>query len=215
MPGVSGEFYTQSHHGRILALMLVQAFKVERQASRKLLQKINAFLEEITIVNHVLKQQVQVLMGLRQSLDPATFKTPSIARKLRYNFECKGIDKIVQTIQEQLRYCEELHKRATLLSEQNVQLVETLQDNINKAVFIFTVVTITFLPMGFVAGYFGMNLAGISGTARQASDFWFIAIPVTFGVLVMGSIVALKGEEVFFAVEGIPRRLKGLLSDRE
>ena len=166
-------------------------------------------------MNDVLKQQIGVLTGLRQSLNPAKFKTPSIARKLRYNFECKGIDKIVTTIQEQLRYCEELHERAKLLSEQNVQLVETLQDNINKAIFIFTLVTIIFLPLGFIAGYFGMNLAGIAGTTRPASDFWFIAIPVTVGIVIICSIVALKGEEVFFGIEGIPRLLTGLLSDRE
>ena len=215
MPGVSGTTCTLPRHSKFLVLTLLQAFKVERQASRKLLQKINAFLEEIAIVNDVLKQQIRVLVGLRKSLNPVMFKTPSIARKLRYNFECKGIDKIVTTIQEQLRYCEELHERAKLLSEQNVQLVETLQDNINKAIFIFTLVTIIFLPLGFIAGYFGMNLAGITGTTRPASDFWFIAIPVTVGIVVICSIVAFKGEEVFFAVEGIPRLLTGLLSDRE
>lgn len=113
--------------------------KVEYEASRRLLQKINAFQEEIIIVNDVLKQQTNVLLGLKQALDPATFKTPSIARSLRYKYECAGINTILLTIEEKLRNCSELRDRAKRLADQNVQLVETLQDDNSKAIFIFTV----------------------------------------------------------------------------
>lgn len=117
---------------------VMQAMKVEHEASRRLLQNINAFQEEVTIVNDVLKQQTKVLLGLKQALNPATFKTPSIARSLRYRYESEGIDTILLTIAEKLRNCSELRDRAQTLAHQNVQLVETLQDDNSKAIFIFT-----------------------------------------------------------------------------
>ena len=126
--------------------------KVEHEASRRLLQKINIFQEEVTIVKDVLQQQHSVLSSLRTSLDPVTFRTPSISRKLRYKFEFKAIDNILTTIQEQSKNCDELLERAKQLAVQDVQLVETFQDDNSKAVFVFTIVTVLFLPMSFVAG---------------------------------------------------------------
>lgn len=117
--------------------------KVETQASRRLLQKINAFQEEVNIVNDVLKHQADVLLGLKQALDPVTFKTPSIARSLRYKFESEGIDTVLLTIREKLRNCSELRDRAKSLANQNVQLVETLQDDNSKAIFIFTMYVVS------------------------------------------------------------------------
>ena len=111
---------------------------MEYEASRRLLQKINAFEEEVTILNDVLKQQTRVLQGLKQKLNPATFKTPSIARSLRYRYESEGIDTILLSIAEKLRNCSELRDRAKSLAHQNVQLVETMQDDNSKAIFIFT-----------------------------------------------------------------------------
>ncbi|CAD6592999.1 MAG: hypothetical protein ASARMPRED_006874 [Alectoria sarmentosa] len=139
------------------------ALDVKYEASRRLLQQINEFKEEVAIVHNVLKQQDSVLMKLRSSLDPKEFRTPSITRRLRFEYECKDIDEIVKSIREQQQSCSELADRAKLLAIQNVELVETLQDDNSKAIFIFTMVTVLFLPLSFVAGFFGMNVVGIAG----------------------------------------------------
>ena len=187
--------------------MPLQTLKVKNEASRRLLQILNGFQEEITIVKDVLKEQNNVLSGLRASLDPKTFRTPSITRKLRYNFECKAIDKILIKIREQMKNCDELLSRAKSLAIQNVQLVETFQDDNSKAIFVFTIVTVLFLPMSFVASFFGMNVVGISATTTTLKHFWVISLPLTFGIVIPCTIVALKGEEVYF---GIARMFRGL-----
>ena len=158
----------------------------------------------------MLKKQDKVLSGLRASLDPKSFSTPSITRKLRYNFECKAIDKISTKIDEQMKNCDELMKRAESLSVQNVQLVETFQDDNSKAIFVFTIVTVLFLPMSFVSSYFGMNVVGLSATTTPLKDFWVAALPLTFGIVIPCTIVALKGEDVYFGIARIYRRLKRL-----
>lgn len=164
------------------------------------------------IVKDVLKEQDNVLSGLRASLNPKTFRTPSITRKLRYNFECKAIDGILIKIREQMKNCDELTSRAKSLAIQNVQLVETFQDDNSKAIFVFTIVTVLFLPMSFVASFFGMNVVGISATTTTLKHFWVIALPLTFGIVIPCTVVALKGEEAYFGVARMFRGLKWLWS---
>ena len=193
-----------------LTYRLLQALKVKHEASRRLLQRLNDFREEVTVVKDILKEQDNVLSGLRASLDPETFATPSITRKLRYKFECKAIDTILIRIREQLKNCDELIERANSHAIQNVQLVETFQDDNSKAIFVFTMVTILFLPMSFVAGFFGMNVIGISADKTTLGHFWTISLSLTFGIVIPCTVVALKGEDVFFGVARVYRALKRL-----
>lgn len=181
------------------------------EASRRLLQKINEFKEEIAIVHNVLKQQDTVLTKFRSSLDPKEFRTPSITRRLRFEYECKDIDEIMQSIRDQQTSCTELADRAKLLAIQNVELVETLQDDNSKAIFIFTMVTVLFLPLSFVAGFFGMNVVGISGTTSTVSHYWEIALPLTFGLIILCVVVGVKGEDTYFAFARIWRHMKRVL----
>ena len=184
---------------------------VKYEASRRLLQKINEFKEEVAIIYNVLKQQDSVLNKLRLSLDPKEFRTPSITRRLRFEYECKDIDEILQSIKAQQQSCAELADRARLLAIQNVELVETLQDDNSKAIFIFTMVTVLFLPLSFVAGFFGMNVVGISATTSTVSHFWEIALPLTFGVVILCGVVGVKGEDTYFAFARIWRHTKRIL----
>ena len=190
-----------------LTFRSLQALKVKYEASRRLLQRLNGFREEVTVVKDVLTEQGNVLSGLQTSLNPKTFTTPSITRKLRYDFERKALDTILIRIREQLKNCDELIERANSHAVQNVQLVETFQDDNSKAIFVFTMVTILFLPMSFVAGFFGMNVIGISADKTTLGHFWTISLSLTFGIVIPCTVVALKGEDVFFGVARVYRAL--------
>lgn len=188
-----------------------QALKVKRRASRRLLQGINAFEEEVAIVNDILVQQEKVLQAFRGYLEPSSFKRPSTARKLRFEFEKKGIERILTSIREQLRNCTELRERARVLAVQDVHLVETLQDDNNRAIFIFTFVTVLFLPLSFVAGFFGMNVVGISGTTSTTHHFWAIAAPVTAVIMVLCATVVFFGERIRFAAADLFRSCRNMV----
>ena len=194
---------------------LWQALKVRNEASRRLLQKLNGFKEEVTIIKDVLKEQHNVLSSLRASLDPKSLNTPSITRKLRFNFECKAIDKILTRIQEKITSCDELLERAEIHTIQNVQLVETFQDDNSKAILAFSLATILFLPMSFVTGFFGMNVIGISNTTTTLRQFFTLLVPLTvitaFGV----TAVAFKAEDVFFGIARTYRDTRKLWSSEK
>ena len=94
---------------------------------------------------------------------------------------------------ERIIDCTELQRRANRLADQNVKLVETYQDDNNKTLLIFTVVTVTFLPLSFVTGFFGMNVQGINPTTSTVKHFWVIAIPISVGVVIIALILANWG----------------------
>ena len=166
---------------------------------------INAFEEEVVAVHSVLIQQQRVLIKFRDNLDPKTFDTPSTARYMRFDYERKGIERVLMILRDQLKNCKELQSRAEVLAIQNVHLVETLQDDNGRAIFIFTFITILFLPLSFVAGFFGMNLQGINGTSYGASLFWKIAVPVTGAIMLLCFAVIIWGERMWFGLASMPR----------
>ena len=149
-------------------------------------------------------QQLKVLIDFRQCLNPAKITRPTTLRNMRFKFEERGIERILTHINEQRRYCSELSERAKVLENQNVRLVETLADDNNRAILVFTFITIFFLPLSFVASYFGMNVAGISQTNSTPSHFWVIGAPLTGGILIICLIFVLKGEDTWFFIKDLP-----------
>lgn len=63
-----------------------------------------------------------------------------------------------------------------------------VNDSQNRAIFVFTGVTIVFLPLSFFTSYYGMNLAGIVGTSKTETFFWELCGTAAFLIVL---IVAL------------------------
>ena len=163
------------------------------------------------IVDGILLQQHKVLTEFRTCLDPVEFKRPTIARRMRFRFEKSGIERVLARVVDQRRYCKELCDRARVLENQNVRLVETLADDNSRAIFIFTFITILFLPLSFVATFFGMNVVGINPTTSTTSHFWAIGAPLTGGILLLCMIFVFKGEDVWFFFTDLPTNFARLL----
>lgn len=159
---------------------------------------INAFEEEVAIVHGILLQQRRVLAEFLGYLNPSSVDTPSTARKIRFDFEKKQIERVLLTLREQSKSCAELQKRAKVLAMQNVQLIETLQDDNSKAIFIFTFITVLFLPLNFVAGFFPMNLH--MDASHNTSLFWKIAVPVTGAIMLLCFAVSRWNERMWFGI---------------
>lgn len=61
----------------------------------------------------------------------------------------------------------------------------------SKSIFIFTAITIIFLPLSFFTSYFGMNLTDIARTVHTSTYFWEMAGPVSI-IIVIAIFVVMK-----------------------
>jgi Mg2+ and Co2+ transporter CorA len=82
----------------------------------------------------------------------------------------------------------------------------------NESMKQLTIVTIIFLPMSFLTGYFGMNFTNFPSIHHEESYFWTIALPVAFAVVVFMTRDMLKWYFVRLVQRrGISRSRKGRL----
>lgn len=61
-----------------------------------------------------------------------------------------------------------------------------------KAIFVFTTVTIIFLPLSFFTSYFGMNLKGIVGTDYTEVYFWKVGGSVSITIILIVCLLAFS-----------------------
>jgi Mg2+ and Co2+ transporter CorA len=62
-------------------------------------------------------------------------------------------------------------------------MIEVRKESNSKAIIIFTIVTVVFLPLSFVTSYLGMNSVDIREGTFNQSLFWMIAIPSAAGLI--------------------------------
>jgi hypothetical protein len=79
--------------------------------------------------------------------------------------------------------------RATV--DKILEVIEIEKDDQDRAILVFTVVTIIFLPLSFLTSYFSMNTdinsGGWDGIQKK---FWSISVAMTFGLAVVFSVMA-------------------------
>jgi Mg2+ and Co2+ transporter CorA len=164
---------------------------VEDGPSRRLLQELNNYTEEVGIILQVKKEQCEVLSALRETLNPASYTKVDPLRHMQFRREEKFINDLILDILKQLQDYDELRKRALRLTIENVQLVETEQDENSTAILLFTIVTIIFLPLTFVTAFFGMDLV-MRSTGSSTTHFWVVAGPLTAGVAIFCGIIKYR-----------------------
>lgn len=68
-----------------------------------------------------------------------------------------------------------------------------LAESNNRAILVFTIVTIVFLPLSFFTSYFGMNLQGIVDTNRTERYFWTVCGTIT--IFIVGTTIVFGFKE--------------------
>jgi hypothetical protein len=88
-----------------------------------------------------------------------------------------------------------LKVKAKSLKGQVKQTIEILEEDHGKAIRVFTIVTLFFLPLSFVSSFMGMNTTDIRDTKFSQRIFWMTAIPITVAVLGLAFVYGYKGDE--------------------
>ncbi|EXJ77944.1 hypothetical protein A1O3_09103 [Capronia epimyces CBS 606.96] len=172
-------------------------FEVENHPRRRLLQEIRMLETEVLAVSDSRRDCDNILHDLGTMLDPQGFKkTTTTRRTLYHKFEWELLSKTWRDEQQARREVGHLMAEIPQLCSQLTQAVEIQQEDHGKAILVFTIVTIVFLPMSFVTGFMGMNTADMRNLESGQWVFWAAAMPLTFVVVACTVWIGYHGESL-------------------
>ncbi|KAG9197511.1 hypothetical protein G6514_001505 [Epicoccum nigrum] len=171
-------------------------FQVNHRPSKRLLRSINLLQEELAALQEVNYQQVKLVTNYISVLDDMTYKSDIPSRRAMFPYErlllqsCQ--DFLGMTAQE-YRY---LLARCGPLSDSTKQSLEITEEDHGKAIMVFTIVTVIFLPLSFVTSFLGMNTTDIRDMGSSSSLFWSIAIPLTAITMASVLYIGYNGDDL-------------------
>lgn len=92
------------------------------------------------------------------------------------------------------------------LSNLTRHAIEIQQEDHGKAILVFTIVTIVFLPLSFVTSLLGMNTKDIRNLNNTQWLFWAISIPLTIVTMLVALVIGYKGDAIREKVRNFVRQ---------
>ncbi|KAH6642330.1 hypothetical protein C7974DRAFT_420630 [Boeremia exigua] len=184
-------------------------FQVNHRPGKRLLRSINLLQEEIAALLEVNTQQSRLISNYMSVLDDTTFEKDIPSRRAMFPHERM----LLQSCQDNLRMTDQEYRymlaRCGPLSDSTKQSLEINEEDHGKAILVFTVVTVIFLPLSFVTSFLGMNTTDIRDMGSSSTLFWAIAIPLT--AVTMGSVmyIGYNGDDLRDACSSVYRTVTG------
>ncbi|KAF2457630.1 hypothetical protein BDY21DRAFT_30142 [Lineolata rhizophorae] len=172
-------------------------FQVNHRPRKRLLRDINLLQEEYNALDQVVEWQRAAARDYVTVLDDASYRNASKGkRKLLFPFEQNLGNSTCKYLKIDHEEYEEMTSRLPPMSDKTKQSTEINEEDHGKAILVFTVVTIIFLPLSFLTSYFGMNTSDIRDMDSRQSLFWAVAIPLTVGVMAIILLLAYNGDDL-------------------
>lgn len=149
-----------------------------------MLREVYLWKEEIKVIASVREQQRHAFEAFKEVLDSSSYRITNQVRIEAFEeLEGHNIGNwIGRGWKRDLDYLRELNEEADKLAKTLLHNISIIEEGNSKAILIFTLVTIIFLPLSFVSSVFGMNTVDIRDMASTQTLFWAIALPVTAAV---------------------------------
>lgn len=193
-------------------------YRLHRSPSTKLVMDLLQVQEELNIVISIMEQQLDVVTKVQDSLNqsdtlpspqspirPHNLQTPGLPaapilpsdratyRQLSFSRLTDPSAQLLENLQREYADLVDLRENSNALINRTIQLVNIRLEDHGKAILVFTIVTIIFLPLSFVTSFFGQNFADIRDMDRTQGLFWIVACSLTAGTV---------GFSLFFAFYG-------------
>jgi hypothetical protein len=136
-------------------------------------------------------------------LDDATYEKDVPSRRANFQLERVLLQSCAEQLASSLSEINDLIRRCGPLSDSTKQSLEINEEDHGKAIMVFTVVTIIFLPLSFVTSFFGMNTNDIRDMASGQSLFWAVAIPLTAVTMGAAMFISYNGDNLRDGVASI------------
>lgn len=122
-------------------------FQANRRPQRRVFLDIHALEEELTALRVVVSSQGRLLINLRKLLSPNSFRVTNTTRQGLFKVESKYIDAQIRKLRARDEDLKTLQWKSQALKEQVKQTIEVLEEGHGKAIRVFTIVTLFFLPL--------------------------------------------------------------------
>ena len=184
---------------------LLQRFQAGRRPKKQALRDLYLMEEELELVEAVHESQRLALKAYGKVIDYRSYR---ITDRERFQTNEK-IEKPMLNVclVENPLPC--LHYNNKDLQDQISKTTQVLRYNIEiaeegntKAIRVFTLVTIIFLPLSFISSVFGMNTVDIRDTNNTQGVFWIIAIPITALIGGLSLLIAYRGTQMWSWLRG-------------
>ncbi|TQN64374.1 hypothetical protein CSHISOI_11048 [Colletotrichum shisoi] len=162
------------------------------------------FTEDLEALRTVVASQQHLLRSYQKLYSPLSFRARTTdrlyckERKASFRLENRCIRRQQRRLAERDKALSILQLRARTLRDetQTKQRIRILEEGHGKAIRVFTIVTLFFLPLSFVTSFFGMNTTDIRDIDRDQKVFWTSALPVTLGVVGLAFVYGYKWDSV-------------------
>jgi Mg2+ and Co2+ transporter CorA len=151
----------------------------------------------MSLVTDFLSTQIKALDVVAAVLSPESRTMPNATEAAAFEqLELQVLTRANWHLTKQLEDLERIDKTLTDMDAEVRQRAEIMADQNSRAMMIFTVVTVFFLPPGFVAAYLSMG-DGPDGLDFEGIQrrFWTIAGPLTATVWAICIFLAFEGTE--------------------
>lgn len=141
-------------------------------------------------------EQADIITQLCRTLRPASFKVTSPQRVEQYKLEEQATEHVRSLGKSHQRVYDRHIRKLERLEQEALQGVEIQQDDHGKAILVFTIVTVVFLPLSFATSFLGMNTSDIRSTDSSQWLFWSIALPLTVLTMATALSIGYYGERI-------------------
>jgi hypothetical protein len=129
-------------------------------------------------------------------LDDTTYKSDIPSRRAMFPYERSLLESCQQFLGMTAQEYRYLLARCGPLSDSTKQSLEITEEDHGKAIMVFTIVTVIFLPLSFVTSFLGMNTTDIRDMGSSSSLFWTIAIPLTAITMASVLYIGYNGDDL-------------------
>ncbi|KAG9256925.1 uncharacterized protein F5Z01DRAFT_697683 [Emericellopsis atlantica] len=164
--------------------------------TKRLLRSIRFGREELTAIQQLYSCQERAIKDFVLLCADNTYATRSKRRANQYQFAEQMEKAILSHLAEESRRLDELAKTFARLDERTSWNIEIYESDHNKAIFLFGVVALIFVPLSFFTSYFGMNTVDIRDMDADQGDFWKTALPISAAVVGSALVFAYYGEHI-------------------
>jgi len=189
-PKIPSELFTMLTD-RLVARMSVVIDDIDEEVDRlendvvesenpQLRQELSALRSQVIALRRYLAPQREAMVRLSQ--DKMQWLTDTDRLRLR-----EVSDRIIRYVED----LDAVRDRAAVVQE---ELASRLSEQMNKRMYIFSIVAAVFLPLGFLTGLLGINVGGIPGAENPFGFEWVIGLLV---LLVLIQIWIFKRQRWF------------------